>query len=145
MPANQLFSGYFLQPEKTQQVFEDDGWYHTGDIVSLQENYAVRIIDRKNNIFKLSQGEYIMPDRLEHEYSKIGIVKQIFVYGDPTQNYIVAVVVPEQSEIERWAINNNVNIDTVYESNELTEYFNEQILKKKLENGFNSLEVPKRF
>lgn len=144
-PRAQLFDGYFLQPELTQEVFDEDGWFHTGDVVALLPNYAIKVIDRKKNIFKLSQCEYIAPDKLEYEYSKIDIVKQIFIYGDASQNYIVAIIVPEQREIERWASENNISIEYVYESQELIDYMTNQIQEKKIENGFNSLEVPKKF
>lgn len=145
VPNNQIFKGYFLEPDKTKEVIDEDGWFHTGDIVSLLPNYAVKIIDRKKSIFKLAQGEYICPDHLELEYSKISIIKQIFVYGDPTKDHIVAIIVPEQVEVQRWTSSSGVDESSALESEEFIQYLNQQFQEKKLENGFNSLEVPKRF
>mmetsp|Transcript_34646 Transcript_34646/g.33843 ORF Transcript_34646/g.33843 Transcript_34646/m.33843 type:complete len:84 (+) Transcript_34646:62-313(+) len=56
-------------------------------------------------MFKLSQGEYIMPDKLENGYGKSPYIQQIFVYGDSLQDYLVCVIVPEFQEIEKWAKN----------------------------------------
>ena len=62
-------------------MLEADGWFHTGDVAQIQPDGAVKIIDRKKNIFKLSQGEYIAVEKLESEFKKCSYVNQIWVYG----------------------------------------------------------------
>ena len=62
-----VMSGYFLNEEETKKNIVD-GWLLTGDIAKIDKNGAITIIDRVKNIFKLSQGEYIAPEKLENIY-----------------------------------------------------------------------------
>ena len=97
-----LFSGYYKQPEETKAAIDSEGWYHTGDIAVLLPNYAVKIVDRKKNFFKLSQGEYVAAEKLEMIYSKSKFVSQVFVYGDSTRNFLIAIVVPDKHAVLDW-------------------------------------------
>lgn len=61
MRGQSVFSVYFRDPKNTAKTVDKDGWNHTGDIGTILPNGALKIIDRKKNIFKLQQGEYIAP------------------------------------------------------------------------------------
>jgi long-chain acyl-CoA synthetase len=82
--------GYYKDEEKTKEDFDEEGWFHTGDIGRWNENGTLSIIDRKKNIFKLSQGEYIPAEALEGLY-KCKYISQLWIHGISTENYIVAV------------------------------------------------------
>lgn len=98
-----MFAGYFKAPDKTKETMDEDGWLHTGDIGQILPNGALRIIDRKKNIFKLCQGEYIAAEKLENAFTKLDVIKQAFIYGDSLQSYLVAIFVPEKPNVLKWA------------------------------------------
>lgn len=77
-----VFIGYYKDPEKTKEVIDDQGWHHTGDIGMWLPNGTLKIIDRKKHIFKLSQGEYIVPEKIENAYIRSQYVQQVFVIGE---------------------------------------------------------------
>uniref|UniRef100_A0AAQ5X0L4 Arachidonate--CoA ligase n=1 Tax=Amphiprion ocellaris TaxID=80972 RepID=A0AAQ5X0L4_AMPOC len=77
-----VFQGYLKDPEKTAETIDADGWVHTGDIGKWLPNGTLKIVDRKKHIFKLAQGEYIAPEKIENVYTRSDAVAQIFVHGD---------------------------------------------------------------
>uniref|UniRef100_R7W8U0 Long-chain-fatty-acid--CoA ligase n=1 Tax=Aegilops tauschii TaxID=37682 RepID=R7W8U0_AEGTA len=105
-----LFSGYYKRPDLTKEVFSD-GWFHTGDIGEWQPDGTMKIIDRKKNIFKLSQGEYVAVEVLESAYAQSQLVASVWVYGNSFESFLVAVVVPEKQAIEDWAALNSKSGD----------------------------------
>mmetsp|Transcript_17807 Transcript_17807/g.12758 ORF Transcript_17807/g.12758 Transcript_17807/m.12758 type:complete len:151 (-) Transcript_17807:402-854(-) len=64
-----LIKGYFKNEEKTKELFDEEGYVNSGDIALVLPNGAVKIIDRVKNIFKLAQGEYISPEKIENIYT----------------------------------------------------------------------------
>ncbi|KAL0722960.1 hypothetical protein Bca4012_037559 [Brassica carinata] len=113
--GNSMFSGYHKRQDLTDQVVIK-GWFHTGDIGEWQEDGSMKIIDRKKNIFKLSQGEYVAVENLENTYSRCSLIAQIWIYGNSFESFLVAVVVPERKAIEDWAKLNNQSSPSDFES-----------------------------
>ncbi|CAM8926552.1 unnamed protein product [Rhodiola kirilowii] len=105
-----LFSGYHKRQDLTDEVLVD-GWFHTGDIGEWHPDGSLRIIDRKKNIFKLSQGEYVSVETIEGAYSQCPLISSIWIYGNSFESFLVAVAVPEKAPIEEWARNNDLTGD----------------------------------
>uniref|UniRef100_A0A1L8DZ27 Long-chain-fatty-acid--CoA ligase n=1 Tax=Nyssomyia neivai TaxID=330878 RepID=A0A1L8DZ27_9DIPT len=103
-----VFVGYYKDPDKTEEVIDEDGWHHTGDIGMWLPNGTLKIIDRRKHIFKLSQGEYIVPEKIENIYLRSQYIEQVFVYGESLKSCIVAVVVPDVDVLKCWAQENNI-------------------------------------
>ncbi|POM57699.1 Long-chain-fatty-acid-CoA ligase [Phytophthora palmivora] len=108
MKGDNVFIGYYKQPDLTKEVIDEDGWLHTGDIGCWNTNGTLRIIDRKKNIFKLSQGEYVAPEKIEGIYIKSSFIAQAFVHGDSMKNYLVGIIVPDVEFVAKWAEEKNI-------------------------------------
>jgi long-chain acyl-CoA synthetase len=93
--------GYYDDEAKTKEAVDEDGWLRTGDVGEWTSNGALRIIDRTKHIFKLSQGKYIAPDRLEDVCVRSPWVAQIFIDGTANEERVVAIVVPDEEYVKK--------------------------------------------
>lgn len=66
-------------------------------------------------MFKLSQGEYISPDRIQGVYAACPYINNIYVYGDSYQSYLVGIVVPEEEALRKYLKDNNIEIEGTFE------------------------------
>lgn len=87
-----VFRGYYKDPERTAEAIDEYGWHHTGDVGMWLPNGTLKIIDRRKHIFKLSQGEYIVPEKIEVIYVKCQYVLQCFVYGESLKVIILLLI-----------------------------------------------------
>merc|ERR1711957_814605 len=135
---------------------DSEGWFHTGDIGRIMPNdKGLKIIDRKKEIFKLSQGEYIAPTKLEFGYSKCNYVATICVYGNSFKNFLVAIIVPDREAVFQFLKRTGkTDKAKLRDFPEITKHFNDEDLKKEIktdldnlakENSFNSLEKIVKF
>ncbi|GMH22646.1 hypothetical protein Nepgr_024489 [Nepenthes gracilis] len=105
-----LFSGYYKREDLTNEVMVD-GWFHTGDVGEWQPDGSLKIIDRKKNIFKLSQGEYVAVENLENIYGLASVLDSLWVYGNSFQSFLIAIVNPNKQALESWADEHGVRGD----------------------------------
>ncbi|KAG6409359.1 hypothetical protein SASPL_127398 [Salvia splendens] len=119
-----LFSGYYKREDLTKEVFVD-GWFHTGDVGEWQADGSLKIIDRKKNIFKLSQGEYVAVENLENIYGLVSAIDSIWVYGNSFESCLVAIINPSKQAVEQWAAQNGESGDfeTLCENPKVKQYF----------------------
>ncbi|QRY43859.1 carboxylic acid reductase [Mycolicibacterium boenickei] len=106
--SEQMFPGYYKRPEITAEMFDEDGYYRTGDIVAELGPDHVEYLDRRNNVLKLSQGEFVAVSKLEAVFGDSPLVRQIFVYGNSARSYLLAVVVPTDPSVSKQAINDSL-------------------------------------
>ncbi len=98
-----LTIGYHNLPEESAKAFDEDGWFHTGDIGELDERGRLRITDRKKDLIKTSGGKYVAPQKVEGAIvNNIPYVSQAFVQGDG-RKYISALLTLDEPSIMAWA------------------------------------------
>jgi fatty acid CoA ligase FadD9 len=95
--------GYYKRPEVTAEVFDADGFYYTGDVMAEVEPDRLVYVDRRKNVLKLSQGEFVAVAQLEAVFAGAALVRQIFVYGNSERANLLAVVVPTVDALEEFA------------------------------------------
>ena len=137
-----VFHGYYKNDEENKNCFDEEGYFHTGDVGRIFPNYGngLKIVDRVKEIFKLSQGEYIIPAKLESVYSKSIYVSQIMIYGNPTKNKIIGIIIPDK---KKCAEELNMSIEDLVKDNKNEALIN--LIVKDFENlareaEFNGLE-----
>ncbi len=94
-----MFPGYYKRAGITADVFDADGYYRTGDVFAEVAPGRLVYVDRRNNVLKLAQGEFVTLAKLEAEFGNSPLIRQIYVYGNSSQPYLLAVVVPTEEAL----------------------------------------------
>lgn len=94
-----MFPGYYKRAETTANVFDDDGYYRTGDVFAEIAPDRLVYVDRRNNVLKLAQGEFVTLAKLEAVFGNSPLIRQIYVYGNSSQPYLLAVAVPTEEAL----------------------------------------------
>eukprot|EP01043_Picozoa_sp_COSAG02_P052140 COSAG02_NODE_5577_length_4217_cov_2.366926_1_plen_1095_part_10 len=92
-----MAQGYLNRPEETRKSFDSNGFFDTGDIGELISPTQVRLIDRKKSTFKLSNGEWVAPEKIEAVLSTVLEVNQVCVHGSSSAASVVAIVVSDST------------------------------------------------
>ncbi|SCO70145.1 acyl-CoA synthetase, putative [Plasmodium vivax] len=141
--GSSLMVGYFRDEQLTKKSFDEDGFFYTGDVVEVNENNAyVRIIDRAKNIFKLAQGEYIEPEKLENLYTNSIYIENIFVHGYNYENELVSIIVPNEIFVRDYAKKNNLNMpfEELLKCDAIKKLFHNEILAMSKTYNLNGIE-----
>lgn len=141
-----VMKGYHNRPDLTAEVLTDDGWFHTGDIGSVDERGFVRITDRKKDLFKTSGGKYVAPSLIETQFKGIcPYVSQFLVFGDG-RNFASALVTLDPEAITGWAAAHGLSGRSYAEiaaSDEVRELVQGYV--DELNSGLNRWETIKKF
>ena len=96
-----IMAGYYRNPEATAAVFDADGYYMTGDIMAETGPDQIVYVDRRNNVLKLAQGEFVAIASVEATFaSGHPAIRQIFIHGSSERAYLLAVIVPHAPTLE---------------------------------------------
>ncbi|OBK46655.1 carboxylic acid reductase [Mycobacterium sp. 1081908.1] len=133
LKTNNMFPGYYKRPEVTAGVFDEDGYYRTGDVVAEVAPDKLVYVDRRNNVLKLAQGEFVTVAKLEAVFGNSPLVRQIYVYGNSAHPYLLAVVVPTEEALGAY------DIDT------LKPLIADSLQSVAKDAGLQSYEVPRDF
>ncbi len=109
-----LMKGYYKDPEKTKEAIDKDGWFHTGDIGTFDEDRMLTITDRKKEIFKLSGGKYVAPQPVENHFKESQFIEQIMVVGE-NEKFTAALIIPNYEYLHNWCTIHNVTFRDNYE------------------------------
>jgi long-chain acyl-CoA synthetase len=104
-----VMMGYYGMEEKSKETIDSDGWLHTGDIACLNIDGTYSIVDRASNVFKLQQGEFVEPDKIERGILRCQLISQCFVFGTTLNSKLVVIAVPNPDAFGPFLQNKGLN------------------------------------
>lgn len=114
-----VMKGYLNRPDRNAEVFDSEGWFHTGDVGEFVEGVYLKITDRKKEIFKTSSGKYIAPQVVENRVKESPFIESVMVIGE-NRNYPSALIVPNFEYLRSWCNAKGIEYTTDSEMTTLT-------------------------
>ncbi|MGC8864639.1 MAG: AMP-dependent synthetase/ligase [Bacteroidales bacterium] len=130
-----VMAGYYLQPELTRQVIDEDGWLHTGDLAEIDAEGFIKITGRKKEIFKLASGIYVYPEKLESLLKQSLFISHALVVGE-SQNYLAAIIQPNFEFLTEYFKKQGITFTS------LAEMIENQQVKKIIESEIKQMNGP---
>lgn len=96
-----VMMGYYKEPDLTNEVIDNEGWFHTGDTGLIEPKGQLRLIGRKKSIFKTSYGKYVNPEQIESKFKESSFIDNIVVLGE-NQKFAAAIIVPDFNYLKSW-------------------------------------------
>ncbi len=122
--------GYYKDEAQTKSVFDEEGWFHTGDVGHLEDGKFLMITDRKKEIFKLSNGKFVAPQLIENRLKESAFIDQVMVVGEH-QKFASALLLPDFKYLKEWRATQNLpdgkNNQELIKQPEVTAAINEEI------------------
>lgn len=140
-----VMQGYYKKQEKTDEVLEEDGWFHTKDVGSIDEEGFLTISDRKDSVFKTSGGKKVVPQPIENKLKESPFIEQAVLIGKG-KKMVTALISPDFERLKKWCKEKNISCDSnedMVKKKEVMDHF-QQIIDEKNQ-GFGHTEQVKEF
>lgn len=125
-----IMKGYYkASGAEARQQFDEEGWFHTGDIGTLIDGIYLQITDRKKEIFKLSAGKYIAPQAIENRLKESELIENVMVVGE-NEKYAAALISPNYNYLHFWANKHKLHYrdnEALIRMPEILEHFQQEI------------------
>ena len=130
--GHNVMLGYYKDEALTKSVFDEDGWFHTGDVGHLKDGKFLVITDRKKEIFKLSSGKFVAPQPIENKIKESAFIDQVMVVGEH-EKFASALMVPDFKYLKEWCASKSLSTelghDELISLPEVTAIFDQEISK----------------
>ncbi len=103
-----IFKEYYKNPQETSAVFDDEGWFKTGDLGKVTQNGFLKIIGRKKEIIVTTGGKNISPQVIEAQFKNDPYIEHIVLYGNE-KKYLTAFVTLQPESIRKYAIESGLS------------------------------------
>ena len=143
--GNGIMKGYYNQPEETEKVFTEDGWFKTGDAGKIDEKGNLTITDRLKDLMKTSNGKYIAPQQIENLLTNNNFIQQIALIAEGRQ-FVSALIVPNFEFLTEFLKKNNIpftNWNDVVKNEKVNHFYQEKI--QELQSHLSDYEKVKKF
>ncbi|MCL2097681.1 MAG: long-chain fatty acid--CoA ligase [Bacteroidales bacterium] len=105
--GHNVMLGYYKDEELTRSVIDSEGWFHTGDLGSINEKGQVMLTGRLKSLFKTSFGKYINPQLIEEKFTESPFIENIVVMGEG-EKFAAALISPDFNFLQGWCARHSI-------------------------------------